>query len=166
MTRRGLALGVLVLGALALGLVFGRDRGLVVEAWVVAAAAAATLALLARLRRSLPLTTPLDELLPRTRQRDVGIDQLDAVRRQLVEARSSALDVHRFFRPNAVEIASVQLARRRGVDLTRQPEQARRLLGEDAWELVRPGRPEPAVPRARGLSTRKLETIVRRLEEI
>ena len=64
------------------------------------------------------------------------------------------------------EAAAARLAARHNVDLARRPETARRLLGEDAWELLRPDRPEVADRAASGLPLRRIRELVDTLERL
>ena len=74
----------------------------------------------------------------------------------------TAFDVHYRLRPHLRRIAAHRLALR-GVTLDGQPQRARALLGPDAWELVRPDRPDPEDRAARGLD---LASIRRAVEQI
>jgi hypothetical protein len=78
---------------------------------------------------------------------------------------SSALAAHTRLRPVLVEIAEARLARR-GLRLDRDVEEARRLLGPTAWELVRPGRPAPRDRDAPGIAPRDLDEILDALEAV
>jgi hypothetical protein len=80
-------------------------------------------------------------------------------------ASTTAFDVHYRLRPHLIEIAEHRLARSRGAGLE-EPEAARARLGEEAWEVVRPGRPAPQDRNARGLSLETLGVIVERLESL
>jgi hypothetical protein len=85
---------------------------------------------------------------------------------QLVSiAQSSAADVHLRLRPVLRRIAAGKLAPRRIV-LDRDPEAARAALGEELWDIVRPGRPAPADPRGPGLSLSRLTALVGTLEAL
>jgi hypothetical protein len=64
------------------------------------------------------------------------------------------------------EAATVRLATRQSVDIERRPDQARRLLGDDAWELLRPDLPAPADPHGPGISLGRLRRVVDALERI
>jgi hypothetical protein len=77
---------------------------------------------------------------------------------------SLASDVQLNLRPLLREIAAERL-RARGVDLDRRPADARRLLGEALWELVRPDRPPPD-RHAGGLTPAQLDAMLDRLEEL
>jgi hypothetical protein len=63
-------------------------------------------------------------------------------------------------------IAGELLAARRGIDLDTEPEAARRLLGDEAWELVRPDREPPQNRYAPGIETAALATVVTSLEAL
>ena len=54
----------------------------------------------------------------------------------------------------------------RGVNLDRSPVRARKLLGAEAWELVRADREAPSDPRGPGLDRDTIERIVSRLETL
>ena len=87
----------------------------------------------------------------------------------LIQGMTGQLDMWRnrsAFRPNVVELASVRLARRHGVDLAAEPGRARALVGANVWELVRPDQPTPAELAGRGWPLRRLEELVLELEEI
>lgn len=71
----------------------------------------------------------------------------------------TAFDVHFRLRPHLRAIAAHRLAIR-GVSLDGQPGRARAVLGEEAWDLVRPGRPEPADRNGRGLDLGQVRRVV------
>jgi hypothetical protein len=104
----------------------------------------------------------------RTRRRpDQPVRPADLVRleRLVVTGRSTAGDVHQRLRPVLREVAAARL-RPHGVWLDRAPEEARRLLGDELWELVRADRPRPPEPHAPGLSLEQLNSVVTRLERL
>jgi hypothetical protein len=93
-------------------------------------------------------------------------DQLVKLERLIVMARVSALQVHAYLRPILVEIASQRLAAR-GQALERMPEATgRRILGEDLWELVRPGRPFPEDRHGPGVAAPNLDAMLGVLERL
>jgi hypothetical protein len=63
-------------------------------------------------------------------------------------------------------VAAGLLAARRGVWLDEEPAKARALLGEDAWELVRPGREPPRDRYGPGIDAARLERVLRSLETV
>jgi hypothetical protein len=85
------------------------------------------------------------------------------------ELRSS-LDVpstlHFRLRPRLRAIAADRLAAGHGVSLDRDPDSARRLLGDDAWELLRADRDLPSRGRGSAISTTELERIVAAVERL
>ena len=89
-----------------------------------------------------PATTPMPvDLLRMERELELGIAGAGSAYHRLLPLLRSA--------------AAARLATRHGIELERRPDAARAVLGEDAWELLRPDRPEPAdrfdpgVPRSR-----------------
>ena len=69
-------------------------------------------------------------------------------------------------RPVITELATELLSSRRGIELERDPEQARAALGDDVWELVRPDRPQPAERHGSGIDENRLERVVTALERV
>jgi hypothetical protein len=135
---------------------------LVVEIAVLVAGA---LVAISQLRR---LPASADALRRRgARRRPAPVSSADlATLEQLVSiAQSSAADVHLRLRPALRRIAAGKLTARRIV-LDGDPEAARAALGEELWEIVRPGRPAPADSRAPGLSLSSLSALVTTLEDL
>jgi hypothetical protein len=96
---------------------------------------------------------------------DVWPAQLVRLHRIVEWSDSSALAAHTRLRPVLVEIAEARLARR-GLRLDRNEDEARRLLGPKAWELVRPDRPAPRDREAPGIAPRDLDEILDALEAV
>jgi hypothetical protein len=92
-------------------------------------------------------------------------EQLRQVGRALRDAQASEFGVDRDLRPLFRPIAAMRLARR-GVDLDRHPEEARAILGEQLWELVRADRVRGSNRVAGGLSTAGLQSLIERLERV
>jgi hypothetical protein len=91
--------------------------------------------------------------------------QLLRIERVVGRAGESGLAAHTQLRPLLREIAEARLARR-GLRLDRDGAEARRLLGPQAWELVRPDRPAPPDDRAAGIAPAELEALLDRLEAL
>ena len=91
--------------------------------------------------------------------------QLVRLERIVEWSGASDLDAHTRLRPVLVEIAEARLARR-GLQLDRDAEEARRLLGSTAWDLLRPGRPPPESRDVPGIAPRDLEEILDALEAL
>lgn len=69
-------------------------------------------------------------------------------------------------RPLLARVTRAVLAERHQVDLTADPEAARRLLGDEVWALVDPSRPPSHDSRTPGPNTRAIARIVERLEQL
>ena len=90
---------------------------------------------------------------------------LERIERVVATGGATKADVHSRLRPLLREIALARLLRR-GVRLDQSPDAARALLGDELWEIVRPGRPRPEDLRAPGVSFEQLTAIVDRLERL
>jgi hypothetical protein len=93
------------------------------------------------------------------------LEQLRQVDEALTAAQASAFGVDRELRPLFRSIAAMRLARR-GVDLDRHREEARAILGEELWELVRAERPRGSDRFAGGVSNAEQRSLIERLERI
>jgi hypothetical protein len=129
-----------------------------------------TLELAALVVGALLLAALVPRVAPRTRARRgrQAVPRPAALERaeRVVDAgRQTAGDVQVRVRPLLREITA-PLLRRQGVRLDTEPRQARALLGEALWEVVRPDRPRPQERRAPGLSLSELEQLVDRLERL
>jgi hypothetical protein len=91
---------------------------------------------------------------------------LARIEREVSMAGASAFDVHFRLRPVLVDLAGDLLAARRGIDLQREPERARTALGEPAWEIVRPDRPEPQERDQPGMEPPELDRVITALEQL
>jgi hypothetical protein len=83
------------------------------------------------------------------------------------ELRSSqdvASTLHFKLRPRLRAIAADRLAADHGLSLDGDAEASRRLLGDDAWELLRPDRDPPPRKAGGAISTAELERIVSAVE--
>ena len=103
------------------------------------------------------------------RERDRRADprrSLAQLENEVAMSMGNALDLHFIFRPHLRAIAAGLLEGRRGVALDDEPERARRLLGDETWELVRADRPVPTDRRGPGVSIDALERVVVSLERL
>jgi hypothetical protein len=84
----------------------------------------------------------------------------------LDEGRLSRLRFDRVTAPMLTRLLAALLADRQRVDLVKDPDAARKAIGDDVWPMLDPGRPpvtDSAVP---GVTVAALTTIVDRLEEL
>lgn len=170
--RRALAsarLPLLLTVALVAGLLVVPGRAeLLLRIYLLLVAAAVLGALVAALRRSLPAggPSPFDAALARPAARDERVPALEKLEREVTLGASTAFDLHYRLRPPLRRMAGELLAARRGIDLDAQPAEARRLLGPEAWELVRADREPPDDRYAPGVPLRDLGAAVAALERL
>jgi hypothetical protein len=134
------------------------------EAFFIAVGVIATVIAVAALAAWLPVARRLPAPRPRPRSAPVP-SQLLRIERIVRRSGESGQAAHTLLRPVLAEIAEARLARR-GVRLRRDHDEARRLLGPEAWELVRPDRPPPPDDRAPGVTPRELAAALDRLEAL
>jgi hypothetical protein len=68
------------------------------------------------------------------------IPELDRIDRTVVLGAANEFDLHYRLRPLLRKLAAERLLAKRGIDLDREPDRARALLGDELWELVQPDR--------------------------
>ncbi len=157
----GVAVGVLL--ALSLGYAAGGQRGL--------AGSATTLAV-AGLLANRAAVAPADQ---RRRRRYVSVEpyakrsdfpSYREIESALVWAEASRRHYDHGVRPLLTRLLASALADRHRIDLARQPDTARELLGTDLWPLVDPARPVSFESTEPGPDTRTLAMLVTRLEAL
>jgi len=79
---------------------------------------------------------------------------------------ASSFDLQYRLVPQLRATAAGLLESRRGIVLDTDPDAARRVLGDEAWELVRPMRPAPEDRVSRGLTPAQLSRVADALERI
>ena len=93
------------------------------------------------------------------------IPELDRIGRLVVLGGANEFDLHYRLRPLLRQISAERLQDHYGVDLDREPERAKALLGDGLWEVVRPDR-QVGRRRGPGLPPAELAGHVARLEEL
>jgi hypothetical protein len=164
---RAARLAALPTVALAVGLAVVPSRAaLLVHAWLLVLLGLLAVGAVGALGRAYPAGRSLfDRPSPADPERP-RLAELARIEREVALAVASAHDAHFRLAPSVREIATALLATRRGVDLDRSPERAHELLGDEAWELVRPDRAPPHDRRGPGLDRETLERVVARLEAL
>jgi hypothetical protein len=166
------ALVAAVLGSLPLLLVviFRPGHGaLALDVYLLYLGGVLLLALVQATREAQPLdphsafSRELARRRPRERER---LKELTRQEREVALSMDAAYDLHVRLRPTLRLVAAHRLAARRNIDLDAQPDRARTVLGEEAWDLVRPDREPPEDRFARGVSLEQLSTVVDALERI
>jgi hypothetical protein len=164
-----LAVGVLLATAFLAGLsiAFPGQRWDLLAAYELVLGAVAIAVAVAALRALRPrgweARTPFDRR--RERREDSGqTAELDRIDRLLVIGSGNAFDAHHRLRPLFREVALERL-RVHGVDLDRQPERARELLGDELWEFVHADR-DPGARSGPGLPLERAARFVDALESV
>ena len=158
----------LTLAAAVLMLTFPDRAELVLYVYALSLAALALAHLVRAVRGALPAPGPsaFDAGLRRPSTRQERLPELEQVEREVALGLSAAFDLHYRLRPSLRRTASELLAARRGIDLDGNPEAARRALGEETWELVRPDREPPPERFGPGLELASLRRVVSSLEAL
>jgi hypothetical protein len=94
------------------------------------------------------------------------LPELARFEREVTMGVGTAFDLHYRLRPRVREIAASRLADRRGIDLERRPDAARKALDEPVWELVRPDRAAPRNHHGPGLGLPGLRAVLEGLDRI
>jgi hypothetical protein len=134
--------------------------------WVVVVAALALL-LLVRHSRSQAQHAPRFETALRPREATASEPvELLRMERELELGIASAGSAHHRLLPLLRAAAAARLASRHGVELERRPEAARALLGEEAWELLRPDRPGPQDRFGQGVPRPTVTALIEKVESL
>jgi hypothetical protein len=159
---------VLTAAAVVLAVALPGRTELLLRVYVLALAAVVLARLWALLRAELPPrhVSAFDRALRRPARRPERLPELEKIEREVALGAATAFDLHYRLRPSLRRIAGELLAARRGIDLDGDPEAARRALGDEAWELVRPDREPPRERFGRGIELGALGTVVSSLEAL
>jgi hypothetical protein len=136
---------------------------LAVDVWLIFLGGLILLALAVLTGRSgdAHVESPFDAVRRPSRRAPEALPELERLERELALGTQSAFDFHARLRPVLHEIAEARLAAR-----GRRLEDAERLLGPDAWNLVRPDRPPPVDRHAAGADPEAVRRFVDALERI
>jgi hypothetical protein len=128
---------------------------------------AAVVLALAALRRALPETRPLRPGSRRLRKsRPAPPATLARIEQEVALGIAGSFELHHRLRPRLRDLARELLSGRRRVFLDAEPERARAILGDEAWELVRQDREPPEDRLARGIPPAELARVVEALERV
>lgn len=131
----------------------------------VLAVAAIVLAALTRVlasRSALDQPSRFEQLLARRPHEVTRPAELMRIEREITLGGSSLGHLHSRLLPLLRDAAAARV----GLDFERHPERARRLLGDETWDLLRPDRPAPADRNAPGLALRRVRAVVDTLERL
>jgi len=107
-----------------------------------------------------------EQALRRRKPTSAQPEELLRMDRELVLGSADADHAHRRLLPLLRATAAARIAARHGFELERRPEAARALLGEDAWDLLRPDRPPPEDRHGPGVPHRRVAALIDRVESL
>lgn len=137
------------------------------HAWLLVVLGIGLLALLAGIRERVPAApSRFDAALRRPATAPARPPSLAKVEREVSMGVETAFDTHYRLRPLCRRLTAGLLLARCGVDLERDPEGARALVGDDLWALVRPDAAAPEERSRAGVQPAALERAVADLERI
>jgi hypothetical protein len=163
------ALRFLALPTLALVLVGGAAPGsleLAARIYALLVCGVTLVVLVRAVGRADPPETPLRDPASSTRGRRRPPSSLARLEQLAALGVASSFDLQYRLLPPLRSIAGGLLASRRRVDLDGDGENARRILGDETWDLVRPARPAPQDRVSRGISPEELTRVVESLERV
>ena len=140
----------------------------ILAAYVLALAAIALLSLTRVLRSVSEWDEPsqfAQALQRRAAARDMP-PELVRIEREITLGVANAGQLHARLLPSLREAAAARLSAKHRVELDRRPDTARALLGDPAWELLRPDLAPPADRSAPGLPLRRVRELVDVLERL
>ena len=163
------ALRFLLLPTVALVLVGGGAPGrleLAARTYALLACGVVLVVAVRAIRRADPPETPLRSPASSADRRRRPPPSLARLEQLAALGVASSFDLQYRLLPPLRGIAAGLLASRRRVELDGEPEAARRVLGDETWDLVQPARPAPLDRVSRGLSPAELTRVVESLERV
>jgi hypothetical protein len=160
--------GLLTLGAIPYVVVLialPEERGKATDAFLLYLGAILLLALV-RLTRAGTSCKISFELAKPHQSEPEQLPELARMERNVVLATAKQFDSRQRIRPILREIAEHRLATSRGIYMDEDPDRAREVLGEEAWDLIHFEQDERDRRRGRGLELERLERVVESLEHI
>jgi hypothetical protein len=163
--RRRISTGVLfatlaLLVAIGIGPV-SREQILAAYVLLLAAIALAALTRILRSAAELPPPSEFEHALRSPADEPMRPPELIRIEREIRLGMSSRWYLHKRLAPILRDAAAA-----RGVDFERRPDAARALLGDELWELIRPGKQEPDHTARSPLGFAELRSAVDRLERL
>jgi hypothetical protein len=139
-----------------------------VDIYLLSLGGLAMLALVTATRRAAPAgeRSSFDAALRPHPVQDASLPTLEKTYRETALGVARAFDFHVRLRPVLREIAVQRLASRRGIDLDAQPDAAVTALGDEAYELLRPGRLPPERRFDPGVDCETLHRVLDAIERI
>jgi hypothetical protein len=164
-----LVLGVATVALLTVALASPRYRAPAAQIFVIVVGALAIRLLIqaVRLATSVPGPFAFDRvLIPPPPHRPALPSEPERIRFEVGAATHRALELNHQLRRRLRGIAQDRLEAEHGIDLDADPQASRRLLGEEAWDLLRPDREPPADRFGPGMPLEGVTRIVEAVEEL
>jgi hypothetical protein len=133
---------------------------------VLAAVALATLTRVARGPSEWREVSQFEQALRTGAETPVRPPELVRTEREITLGSASANHLHVRLLPILRNAAAARLAAHHRVEVDHRPDAAQALLGDEAWELLRPDRPPPDDRNAPGLPLRRIRSLVDTLERL
>jgi hypothetical protein len=153
--------------AMGVALASPEHRARAVAAWLVGVGALAVALALRRLLRARPLRrSPFEAALAAPEVAPHRLRSLEQAEHDCIQGIANPVDLHRRLRPRLREVAAHRLSSRHGIDLDRRPDAARELLGDEAWEAVRPDQALPDELAGPRLGAAGLRRVLDRIEAV
>ena len=161
--------GLLTLGTIPFVVVLialPEDRGRATDAFLLYLDAILLLALVRLTKSGTSGESSFERLATRPSSETEQLPELARMERNVVLATAKQFDSRQRIRPILREIAEHRLATSRGIYMDDDPDRAREVLGEEAWDLIHFEQDELDRRRGRGLELERLERVVDSLENI
>ncbi len=139
--------------------------GVLIRLWLVALGAVAVWALASATLQGWTYADPPRRRFFRSRPNLQPVPDLVSLEHAIEFSRATAFDLHYRLRPRLVKLAEERFAAR-GLDPRRRPATCLALVGDEAWELLRPDVPAPPRRGAPGIPLDTLRRVVERLDAI
>jgi hypothetical protein len=165
----GRALQLLVLPTVLFLVIVGGAPGrfgLAARIYALVVCGAALVVALNALARAYPPETPFREPSRRVKGTRRPPPSLARLEQLAAIGVASSFDLQYRFLPRLRALAAGLLASRRRVALDTEQDAAKRILGDETWELVRPTRPAPRDRISRGISPDELSRVADSLEAV
>jgi hypothetical protein len=133
---------------------------------VLAAIGLAALTRVARAASDIPPPSAFDAALQVHVVSPMRPPELVRTERDITLGVATAGQLYRRLLPMLREAAAARLSAGHNIELTRRPDAARALLGDDTWEILRPDRPEPEDRNAPGIPLSQLSHVIATLEKL
>ena len=133
---------------------------------VLAAIALAALSRLTRAATERQGVSQFEHALRRGHESPGRPPELVRTEREITLGSANAAHLHTRLLPILREAAAARLAAHHNVELDRRPDAARALLGDEAWQVLRPDLPAPEDRGAPGLPLRRIRDLVDTLERL